>query len=205
MPRQTLGWSTLGNDPRKGGASIARAVPDPGSSALLGPSCISLQHKGRRKRRRPEVSTSEPARRRATGVRSPTLHPLSRPNSAICCEITRWQLRYSTCAPRATSIDSTWSMLRGVNAKNLTRLVHVPQKTIKIIIAPSEPVAQGAYLQLASAGVENLYWLAGGAAASGAEHPASHPPMHTMAARPLHVPKVRKPRGGAAKSGGCGG
>ena len=104
---------------------------------------------------------------------------------------------------------------------SLGTLVSVPAKTIKVIIAGSELEAQNAYRRLATAGVENIYWLRGGldawqrqfevwlpsgailAAALGAEQPLSRPPLHALAGNYVH--KIKRPGGGAAKSGGCGG
>ena len=110
-----------------------------------------------------------------------------------------------------------------VEPRDLGKLVSVPAKTIKIMIASSELEAQSAYRRLALAGVENAYWLHNGlnawqrmfesqqpsgtilAAALGAEQPASRPPMHGHLEAGSYVHKVKRPGGGAARSGGCGG
>jgi rhodanese-related sulfurtransferase len=110
-----------------------------------------------------------------------------------------------------------------VASNGLGKIVSVPAKTIKIIVAPDEGVAKNAYRTLAMSGVENLYWLQGGVnswmalvepqhetgviltAALGAEQPASRPSMHGPLVKGTYAKKIKRVGGGAAKSGGCGG
>ena len=106
---------------------------------------------------------------------------------------------------------------------NLGKVVSVPAKTIKIMIAPDEASAKRVYRALALSGVENLYWLHDGleawqrmleaqhvepatlTAALGAEQRASRAPSHGPMLAGAYVKKVKRVGGGAAKSGGCGG
>ena len=106
---------------------------------------------------------------------------------------------------------------------SLGKVVSVPAKTIKILIAPDEEAAKRVYRALALSGVENLYWLQGGleawqrmlegrhagppilTAALGAEQPASRAPSHGPILAQAYVKKIKPVGGGAAKSGGCGG
>ena len=79
------------------------------------------------------------------------------------------------------------------------------------------------YRPLAMQGVQNLYWLHNGmaawqqmiereepkalvmAGALGAEQPGSRPPAHGQLLASKYIRKIKRPGGGAAKSGGCGG
>jgi rhodanese-related sulfurtransferase len=106
---------------------------------------------------------------------------------------------------------------------SLTAIASVPAKTIKVLISSSEEAAKSTYRQLALRGAQNLYWLHDGmpawqrmiereepkamllASALGAEQPASRPPTHGQSLTNDTLRKIKRPGGGAAKSGGCGG
>jgi rhodanese-related sulfurtransferase len=91
----------------------------------------------------------------------------------------------------------------------LGKIVSVPEKTIKIIIAATEDEAKDAYFTLASAGVQNLYWLHDGMNAwqqmLNRGQPQGASPKHDERIASSYTHKVKRPGGGAAKSGGCGG
>jgi rhodanese-related sulfurtransferase len=91
--------------------------------------------------------------------------------------------------------------------RELGKIVSVPEKTIKIIITATEDEAKAAYRRLAMSGVQNLYWLQDGMTAwqQMLERSPNASPKHEERVASNYVHKVKRPGGGAAKSGGCGG
>jgi len=91
--------------------------------------------------------------------------------------------------------------------RELGKIVSVPEKTIKIIITATEDEAKAAYRRLAMSGVQNLYWLQDGMTAwqQMLERTPIVPAKHDARVASNYVHKVKRPGGGAAKSGGCGG